>query len=144
MGDIRVYKCEKCDYELTFRIGSGFLYYEEYNKKIKKCENKLKKEIENGEYGDLLRAMLKLPESKFFVFDCNESIFQCSICKYVGVHNKKEILSDVIRKYTQRIIFNQRYPECNCNFYKDVFESDIYCPKCKNNVMHITSFGNWD
>lgn len=144
MGDIRLYKCEKCGYESAFRIGSGFLDYEEYNRKTKKCENKLKEEIENGEYGDLLKAMLKLPESKSFVFDCNESIFQCSVCKHVGVHNKKEILSGVIKKYTQRITFTQRCPECSCNFYKDVFERNIYCPKCKNNVMYLTSFGNWD
>ncbi|MBQ6874035.1 MAG: hypothetical protein IJO24_07060 [Clostridia bacterium] len=145
MGDIRKYKCNNCGYEISFHFGCGYLNCDEYLKNCMFAENKLKQEIASGQYDDLLKAIFCLPESKAFVFDCNETIFQCCICKHISVYNKKEIFSGIINKYTQRITFKQNCPECNSVSYEDVSDKAyIYCPKCKEETMLLSIIGNFD
>lgn len=145
MGDFRKYKCSKCGYEKEFSYGHGFLNTNKYEKE-KELVIKLKEDIENGYYGEFLQETVNLPNSNHqLIFNCSESIFQCSKCQHLTVANKKEIISGIIKKYEQRITFNQQCPKCKKGDLKEIsFINKPFCPNCKQALLECTLFGNWD
>lgn len=145
MGRIYEYRCEHCGHEKTYRVGCGFLGFEDYRSKMNTEEKKLKKEIFDEKYGEHLKKVIESDETHF-VFSCNEELYQCGKCKRIFVLPSREIEHSKLRNYTAKIVFDEFCPECRNDFPIDKISGKniIYCPKCKNGVAQLTCLGNWD
>lgn len=143
MGEIKGYKCPNCDYNEEFRWGFGFLDFEEKNNKSTSLKLELKKEIQDGKYGDLLKEMSELKSTHNLLYDCSEALFQCDHCYEILVANKKEIISGILRKYQQKIIFNQTCPKCKNGNLKEIENTHLICPKCRKAFLETTNIGNF-
>ena len=144
MGDYYEFKCNECGHEISYYIGGGFSSYSYYDK-MKKAEEKLKKDIMKGKYGEHLKRVIESDE-KEFVFSCQEKLYQCNKCKRIFVLTCRRIIHSKIHSYKAEIEFDEYCPKCKNEFSISKISEwkAINCPKCKKGIAVVAAIGNWD
>lgn len=144
MGDLYGYKCNKCGFEHNYHLGCGF-GSDNYNKETERLCNELKEDSTSGKYGPIIKAILDTNHGDIF-FSCETELFQCQDCKALLVHRDKYIglWQRPTNQYELDINFKQACPECGSMNFKKADKYFPICPKCKEDFLELSTFGNWD
>ncbi len=142
MGTTYRFKCVDCDYQEEFWVGCGMLDGNHF-KTTEQLQEKLKKQVLNGEYGERLKRLIT-GETGRFRFDCEEDIYQCYDCLNLSVIRNREAISND-NEYDIQIRFEIKCPHCSSTRMKKTKEKSILlCPKCKKHKLELIGLGKFD
>ena len=143
MGRAYTYQCTNCDFKNEYLTGGGFLS-KEYFDEGERLVSELKADIQQGKYGEILKAMIDSDQDESLYISCETGICQCSKCHTISVHRRKYIGTgwDDEAPYDLRIDIKQTCPDCNTG-HPEWDSKNLLCPQCRH-PLRLNSISMWD
>ena len=129
MGQGYTLHCPKCNYELRYQQGVGFMGGME--------AKKILSEIKNGKHGKEFKEVFKT--AKVPKVQHSRELYKCGKCGKL----RQDMLIQLYDKEKLLMTSKCKCKKCNSNMtvVKDVF--NIKCPKC-DEMLEITDLLHWD
>ncbi len=146
MGTMKTYRCKNCGFEQTYRLGGGYLTFD-YFAETERLEEKLKTEISEGRYGEMLKKTLdEASDEEPLECDCGTDLFQCSKCAALMVHRRKRIIKETDDPdHDVDIDLDQLCPKCHDGQLLRIRnDHDVICPSCRGKQFVLIDVILWD